>query len=245
MYYAFDVDGTLTPSRQQISPEFGTWFLKWIRDVQARGDIVLLATGSDRPKTEEQLGEEIFNSIAYACNCMGNMVYHYGELVYEHKFRHPHDLLIMLHDELVDSPYKIRAGNHIEDRGAMLNFSVVGRNATPEQRERYHEWDQISGERLAIASRINDTFIEHDIVAQVAGEIGIDITNIGHDKRQCIKYMQSGPVMFFGDRMDEQGNDRPLADEIKRLNNGSKCFEVTSWQETWKLLQYLEQKTAH
>jgi phosphomannomutase len=237
MYYAFDVDGTLTPSREKISPEFGAWFLEWIRSVQARGDIVLLATGSDRPKTEEQLGEEIFNSIAYACNCMGNMVYHYGKLIHEHKFIFPHELLITLHDELVNSPYKDRAGNHIEDRGAMFNFSIVGRDATPEQRKRYHDWDQHSGERLAIAARINDEFAEHDIVAQVAGEIGMDITNKGRDKRQCIKYMQDSPVMFFGDRMDEQGNDRPLADEIQKLNNGGKCFEVTNWQETWELLK--------
>ena len=73
----------------------------------------------------------------------------------------------------------------------------------------------------------------------MAGEIGIDITAKGRDKRQCIKYMQGDIVLFFGDRMDDNGNDKPLADAVNQLQNGSRCYEVENWEETWDILQNL------
>ena len=243
MFFAFDVDGTLTPSRQKISNDFGKWFLDWIHSIQKNGKhSVLLVTGSDKPKTVEQLGDEIVDSVAYSCNCMGNTVFHYGKLVHDYKFVYPPELVYFLETELKNSVYSERYGNHLEDRGAMFNFSTLGRNASPEQRKRYHEWDTMSGERLEIARRINDRFNDDDIVAQVAGEIGIDITTRNKDKRQCIEYMQGDKIYFFGDRMDEQGNDKPLADVIETLQNGSKCFEVTGWEETWEILIDLMKK---
>lgn len=239
MFFAFDVDGTLTPSRQQISPRFGDWLLNWISVSQTRGDSIMLVTGSDRAKTVEQLGEEIVSAVRYCCNCMGNVVYYNNKLIHNYKFQYPNSLSEFLNKELESSVYSERCGNHIEDRGAMLNFSTVGRLADSEQRKRYNEWDKISGERLEIARKINELFNEYNIIAQVAGEIGIDITAKGKDKSQCIKYIENQTAMFFGDRMDENGNDKPLADAINASQNGSKCFEVDDWEETWEILKGL------
>lgn len=241
MFFAFDVDGTLTPSRQKISPQFEDWFLSWIADVQNWGGSILLVTGSDYPKTVEQLGEKIVNAVNYCCNCMGNTVYQNGNLIYDYNFEYPPELIKFLNLELYASAYSERYGNHIEDRKAMLNYSTVGRNANPEQRKRYHEWDAISNERIDIARRLNEQFESYNIVAQVAGEIGIDITAKERDKRQCIRYMQGDVIQFFGDRMDDNGNDKPLADAINQLQNGSRCYEVENWEETWDILQNLEQ----
>lgn len=241
MFFAFDVDGTLTPSRQKISPQFEDWFLSWIADVQNWGGSILLVTGSDYPKTVEQLGEKIVNAVNYCCNCMGNTVYQNGNLIYDYNFEYPPELIKFLNLELYASAYSERYGNHIEDRKAMLNYSTVGRNANPEQRKRYHEWDAISNERIDIARRLNEQFEPYNIVAQVAGEIGIDITAKERDKRQCIRYMQGDVIQFFGDRMDDNGNDKPLADAINQLQNGSRCYEVENWEETWDILQNLEQ----
>ena len=46
--WIFDVDGTLTPSRGKIDPNFKEWFLKW----QETHDTYIV-TGSDYPKTVE------------------------------------------------------------------------------------------------------------------------------------------------------------------------------------------------
>ena len=49
-------------------------------------------------------------------------------------------------------PYPHRYGNHIEDRGAMVNFSIVGRDCTLEQRKEFFEWDNKHQERKKIAA---------------------------------------------------------------------------------------------
>ena len=46
--YIFDVDGTLTPSRGTIDPNFAKEFLQF-----ANTHRVFLVTGSDKPKTVE------------------------------------------------------------------------------------------------------------------------------------------------------------------------------------------------
>ena len=56
--FAFDVDGTLTPSRQRIAPSFEEWFLSFCQT-----NNVYLVSGSDYEKTLEQLGEEICNTV--------------------------------------------------------------------------------------------------------------------------------------------------------------------------------------
>ena len=65
--YIFDVDGTLTPSRGKIDPEFLEFFNEFIKENK-----VYLATGSDAPKTIEQIGQDLFNSVERVYNCSGN-----------------------------------------------------------------------------------------------------------------------------------------------------------------------------
>ena len=55
--FIFDIDGTLTPSRDKIDTNFHAWFL----DFQKAYDTYLV-TGSDRSKTIEQVGEQVYNS---------------------------------------------------------------------------------------------------------------------------------------------------------------------------------------
>ena len=56
--FVFDVDGTLTHARKEMTPEFKTWFLNWMKNKN-----VYLVTGSDRPKTIEQVGEDVVNAL--------------------------------------------------------------------------------------------------------------------------------------------------------------------------------------
>ena len=235
MFFAFDVDGTLTPSRQRIDPNFEQWFIKWMIAVQEKGHSLLLVTGSDYEKTVEQLGATITESVDYCCNCLGNHVLHKNQLIESFVFEPSDELIKFLTHELDNSPYSERFGNHIEHRGSMINFSVVGRNAKGEQRSRYFEWDKLSCERLTIAEKINTIF--PDLSAQAGGETGIDIIPKGRDKRQVIKYMQDQKVWFFGDRLDDGGNDKPLADVLLASSTGSEAFHVGSWQETWEMLK--------
>ena len=59
-YLAFDVDGTLTPSRGELSDELKSLFVNNIAM-----DRVALITGSDREKTIEQVGLEFWESCGF------------------------------------------------------------------------------------------------------------------------------------------------------------------------------------
>ena len=88
MNYIFDIDGTLTPSRLRIDPEFEIFFLDWMKNKN-----VYLVTGSDKDKTIEQVGEKIWLNAKYAYQSCGNAVYEGGKLIKENKFDAPKDLI--------------------------------------------------------------------------------------------------------------------------------------------------------
>lgn len=230
MLLLFDVDGTLTPSRGKMDPDFKHWLMNECQYPYR------LITGSDPEKTQEQVGMDFWSS-TYVYNCAGNHVFDHGKEVYKSSWQLPADLEWILKGKLVASDWRDQTGRHIEQRTGLCNFSVVGRNATPEQRKAYYEWDQRSGEREKIAKLINHCW--PDIEATVAGETGIDIYARGTGKDQIIEQIvKYEPIHFFGDRQDPAGNDFHLARAIL-TNNMGKCYHVTDWTHTWQLLKEL------
>ena len=117
----------------------------------------------------------------------------------------------------------------------MCNFSVVGRGASREERKEYYNYDLKHQERYHIAREFNFAYSNAGLKAQVAGETGLDIIPNGKDKSQ-IADMLEGPIIFFGDKMGVEGNDRPLADAIKD-RKGSKSIAVNSWRDTYDNLR--------
>ena len=76
--FVFDVDGTLTPSRGLIDMEFQKYFMDFCED-----NFVYLITGSDREKTIEQVGIDIYYLADRVYNCSGNHVFEQGKEVYK------------------------------------------------------------------------------------------------------------------------------------------------------------------
>lgn len=231
--FIFDVDGTLTPSRQPINSDFQRWFLEFCYDYD-----VYLVTGSDYPKTVEQIGKTICESVQCVYNCSGSDVWANGNNIRSNKWTIPEDAHEWLAQELTLSMYNVRTGLHFEHRTGLVNFSVVGRNATTEQRADYVAYDEYSKERAYIADRFNLLF--PSLQATVGGETGIDIAPKGADKSQIlVDFDQENDfICFFGDKMDEGGNDYPLANAL--FNNWQGInYKVEGWTHTWKILQEL------
>lgn len=225
--FVFDVDGTLTPSRGKIDPQFEAWFSNFIEKQK-----VYLVTGSDYPKTAEQLGNEICESVVTVYNCQGNDVWFKGKRVNSKDFTPPKELYDLMNGWLQASGFSLRTGTHIEERRGMINFSIVGRGATPEQRKMYVDYDAANRERESIAYQINSEF--DDITATIGGETGIDIHRTGGNKAQILEdFNEDDHVIFFGDAMYEGGNDYPLA----RANKKGKNHQVSGWEETWEILK--------
>lgn len=224
--FIFDVDGTLTPSRQAINPEFKEFFIQFIKDNK-----VWLVTGSDYAKTVEQLGKEICESVVTVYNCSGNDVWFKGKRVNSKSFEAPKELYDLMNGWLQGSPFPLRTGNHIEERIGTVNFSIVGRNCTLGERKLYVKHDIENRERESIAFQINSEF--PSITATVGGETGIDIYRKGCDKSQILQdFNRDDNIFFFGDRMEQGGNDWPLALCLDK----NKCYHVKDWHDTWRIL---------
>ena len=225
------MDGTLTPSRQVINPEFKVFFKTFIQDNK-----VFLVTGSDYPKTVEQLGADICESVVTVYNCSGNDVWHRGKRVNSKPFEAPKELHDLMNGWLQGSPFPLRTGNHIEERVGTINFSIVGRNCTLQERKEYVAWDTENRERETIAFQINSEF--PDITATVGGETGIDIYRKGCDKSQILEdFNKNDKIFFFGDKMNPGGNDWPLASKL----NKQRCYNVKDWRDTWERLAYFQE----
>ncbi|MDA9373854.1 HAD-IIB family hydrolase [bacterium] len=228
--YIFDVDGTLTPSRGAIDPSFLRYMLKFCKE-----NYVYFATGSDAPKTIEQVGDMLFNSVTRSYNCNGNSVWEKGVNVHNNDWTIPDDARALLEQWLAENDFVHKTGNHIEERPGMVNFSIVGRNATQDERADYVKWDEGRNERFNFALELNSRF--PDINATVGGETGIDIAPTGSDKSQILKdFSKNDTLMFFGDAIFEGGNDYTLARAIMREGRGI-AHKVTDWENTWQTLK--------
>ena len=113
MKYIFDVDGTLTPSRQVIDPSFEAFMIKFC----CKHDVYLV-TGSDRQKTVDQLGLDICYRAKRVYNCSGADVWEKNENIYRSSGGLPLDVRSFLQDELDYSQFPVRCGLHIEESQA-------------------------------------------------------------------------------------------------------------------------------
>ena len=233
MIYIFDVDGTLTPSRERIDARFEMWLTRFCRT-----HTVCLATGSDIEKTREQIGDALVNLCTYSFNCNGADVYYKGRPFTSSSWVAPDDLYAYLEHALYTSDYVYHCGRHIEERPGMLNFSIVGRNAQGQERSDYYRWDQINREREALCESINRRW--PSIEARVGGETSIDISARGSDKSQILDYLHGEAITFFGDRCESPGNDAPLAEAL-RLRDDCSVHHVDGWCATWDILKRIEE----
>jgi phosphomannomutase len=235
----FDVDGTLTLSRQKINE----YLLMSLKELSFT-NVLYIVTGSDYEKTIEQLGESFIHEyIAYCFNCSGNSIWEKGVEVYKSSWQVDPEIVSYLEVVLAANPWKDKTGAHFDHRPGMLNFSILGRNANKLQRFDYELFDEEHKDRVSMIAEFNDKFEKsHNVVAQIAGKTGFDIYYKGADKGQVLNYFNNVPVSFFGDDTAPGGNDYSLARAI--LDRGfeeDKVYAVDSWEHTKEILedQYL------
>ena len=228
--FIFDVDGTLTDSRQQIDLSFEVYMIKFCCKYD-----VYLVTGSDRAKTVEQVGLDIYNRSKRVYNCSGADVYEKDHNVYRSDWKPSRKLINFLSDELDYSTFPHKTGNHIEHRPGGINFSILGRGEdSMKYRKEYVKWDINTAERILMSDRIKSEF--PDLNIQIGGQTGLDISD--SDKSQIIRdFIAEDELIFFGDMMKEGQNDYPLAQAVDKL--GVTNYSVNGWQDTYEKLKML------
>ena len=226
--FIFDVDGTLTKSRQQIDLSFEVYMIKFCCKYD-----VYLVTGSDRAKTVEQVGLDIYYRSKRVYNCSGSDVYEKNINVYKSDWKPSRKLINFLSDELDFSTFPHKTGNHIEHRPGGINFSILGRGEdSMKYRKEYVKWDVNTTERILMSDRIKSEF--PDLNIQIGGQTGLDISD--SDKSQILRDFNSeDELVFFGDMMKEGQNDYPLAVAVDK--RGGTNYSVNGWQDTYRKLK--------
>lgn len=232
--YLFDVDGTLTPPRQAIVPEFALFFQKFAETYP-----VYLITGSDMPKIKSQLPQPILKACKGLYVCSAAEFWQNNHCIEKRPHEFPASMMQLVQHAIDQSPYPLRAGHHIEPRTGMVNVSIVGRNATPEQRLAYYQWDHIACERMGLAEKLATEFPDYEV--SIGGQISIDIMPKGLNKSiamdRLLTHHGDAPFCFFGDRMADGGNDKPLADALIDAGPPHRAIEVIDYHATWDNLK--------
>ena len=78
-----------------------------------------------------------------------------------------------------------------------------------------------------------------DLSVALGGQTGIDIGPKGADKSQILRdFSDDDELHFFGDRIEEGGNDYSLAKEVKKRNGYT--YHVRNYNETQEILRNYE-----
>ena len=243
--FLFDVDGTLTVAKQKIDKTFQKDLLKWMDNKE-----VYIVSGGTFERILNQVGTDVLDKTSGVFACMGNIFlqkpdfvnesgFNEWQIMYKNKFVYPKNLVRRLESIVVKSDFPIKTGRHYEERIGMINYSIVGRNASQEQRKQYELWDAENQERKQIVDKLRKKFKTLDFV--IGGAVSMDIFIKGNDKSQIIdKYfkeaLEHNKIHFVGDRIPPPGNDYTLAKILEAHPNGA-VYEVETWQDTAKLLK--------
>ena len=206
----FDIDGTLTPSRLKATPEMLS-FLKELRQKVTIG----VVGGSDFPKQQDQLGDNVLDIVDYSFSENGLVSYKGHEKIGESSISNQYTTEQMrkfvewLLRYIADIDIPIKTGTFIELRTGMINVSPIGRNCTYEQRIEFWKLDQERGIRKKMVEDMKAAFPDLKLQFSIGGQISIDIFPEGWTKVYCLRYVEGkfDEIHFFGDMTSEGGND--------------------------------------
>ena len=123
-------------------------------------------------------------------------------------------------------------GDVIEDRGSQITFSALGQEAPSEVK---YAWDPTLEKKRALRDLVAPLLPTMSV--RMGGTTSIDVTRQGVDKsygmRRLIEYnrLAYADVLFFGDQLQEGGNDHPV------LTMGVDCISVRDCNETLVAIQ--------
>jgi len=251
----FDVDGTITEARKTIQKHMITS----LRELSLHSEIGFLS-GSNLKFIKEQLwplfADPAINKNCHILPCNGteywitnpdvpgdffeiystSMPWHVGDDVFQNIIK----LMISMQAEIANSDYDIPfTGHHIQNRGSMINWSPIGRNANHEQRKHFVANDKAYRIRnkflMKFEQSLSDLGIEHQIEIKLGGETSFDIFPKGWDKTYAFNHFPQDDyeIYFVGDRCQPSGNDYEI---YKALAPFSRAFKTSGPEETVEII---------
>lgn len=233
---AFDLDDTLAASKSAISPRIADLLLALLGHVE----VAIISGGNEeqfRTQVIARLGETdaaALSRLHLLPTCGTRYLRHDGTgfaTVYAHDLADDEKSAAMtaLREEAERlglweaEPW----GEILEDRGSQITFSALGQKAPGEAKQ---AWDPTGAKRLALRDAVAERV--PDLEVRAGGSTSIDITRSGIDKAYGMAKLAEltgiplSSMLFYGDRLDEGGNDYPV------LALGVPSVTVEGWEDT-------------
>jgi phosphomannomutase len=241
---AFDLDGTLAPSKSPAEDRM----LEAFRQLLDKFQVCVISGGKFEQFEKQLIGNlgaepaELENlHIMPTCGTRYytyNISKHDWQKVYAEDFSEDEKkkIIIALDKGFDDLGYREKKiyGETVEDRGSQVTFSVLGQDIVDElglegvrQKE---EWDPNNKKKNELRDYISPLIPEFEV--RVGGVTSIDVTKKGIDKAYGMRKLMElldiskEDILFIGDRVQPGGNDYP----VKAF--GIDTLEISQWQET-------------
>ncbi|KAG0242296.1 Phosphomannomutase [Actinomortierella wolfii] len=234
----FDVDGTLTPARKDISPAME----KTLAELRKKC-VIGFVGGSDLNKQIEQLGPKVLQNFDYCFSENGLTAYKLGTQLASQSFinymgeeRYKKMVNFVLR-YIADLDIPIKRGTFIEFRNGMINISPIGRNCSHAERNEFEKFDLEHKIREKFVAALQNEFPDYGLTFSIGGQISFDVFPTGWDKTYCLRHIEGEKfktIHFFGDKTFKGGNDYEIY--THPLVTG---HSVTSPEDTERILREL------
>lgn len=191
----FDVDGTLTPARKVIEPEFEQFLYTKLKPVATIG----VVGGSDLSKIVEQLnGKRVLNEFDYVFPENGLVHIEKGVEVSKQSIQkhlgedNLQRFINFCLRYIADLNIPVKRGTFIDFRNGMINVCPIGRQCSYEERLEFNKYDEEHLVRQKMIEVLKKEFAGVDLTYSIGGQISIDAFPHGWDKTYCLKHVTKG-----------------------------------------------------
>ncbi len=239
---AFDLDGTLAPSKSHFNPRMVALFDQLLAKYH-----VCVISGAKFELFQQQFLKQITSEPSslkrlHLMPTSGTRYYRFehGDWVvkYAEDFtpNEKHAITSALEEGLEESGYKAEKtyGDTIEDRDSQITLSILGQEIVAELGDEGVEikeaWDPDGIKKFKIRDIVAKKIPGFSVRA--AGATSIDVTKPGVDKAYGMEKLidetgfSKDEILFMGDKIVPGGNDYAVEEM------GIDCISVRSWQDT-------------
>jgi len=234
---AFDLDDTLAVTKSPISDQM----VEVLGNILDHFDVCIISGGKFEQFKNQVIDRLDISPIKlrrmHMMPTCGTRYYRYDETSKDWELQYAEDLTEEQKEKIVEALESSAkelgyweenpAGDIIEDRNSQITFSALGQKAEAEAK---YSWDPDGTKKQKLRGLVAEKL--PDLEVRAGGSTSIDITRLGIDKAYGMQKLIDAldisreEILFFGDKLQESGNDYP----VKAM--GIDSLEVDKWQDT-------------
>jgi len=221
----FDVDGTLTAPRLQITDKMERFFKEEVMPNATVG----LVGGSDLMKIAEQMkGTDVVSKFDYFFSENGLVAYKEGKLLAEQSIlkrfgeKTLQKMINFCLKYMAELELPAKRGTFVEFRTGLINVCPVGRSCSYDERLEFVKFDQENNVRLKFKQALEEEFGDLGLQFAMGGQISIDCFPKGWDKTYCLQFVENDgyeQIHFFGDKTSPGGNDHEIFSDCRTVGH--------------------------